>query len=344
MEPKVSIIILNWNGWKDTLECIESLYQTDYSNYDVIIVDNYSKDDSINKIKAYCEGKLDVNSQFFCYDEKSKPIKIFEYLQEELKFLTPNKEISHIPSNKKLTIIKNNANYGFAEGNNIGIRYVLKSFSSDYILLLNNDTVVDKKFLNELLKVAKNDEKIGFLGPKTYYYNYNGDKNVINFAGGKLNIKKGKASHLGLKEIDNNQHNEIKKVDYIEGSCLLIKRNVLEEIGLLDLNYFAYWEEIDLCIRGLKEGYISIYVPKSKIWHKVSQSVNNEIKTYYLNRNRIWFMKKYSNRNEYLFFRLYLFMYEFWRELCVYIIYFQDLKKTKCFLKSIKDGFKLKSG
>ena len=110
MEPKVSIIILNWNGWKDTIECLESVYQINYTNYDVVIIDNKSEDDSLEKIQAYCEGKLKVYSEFFDYKSNNKPIEIYGYFQEELKFLKPSQIVSHTPSNKKLTIIKNNKN------------------------------------------------------------------------------------------------------------------------------------------------------------------------------------------------------------------------------------------
>ena len=78
MFPRVSIIILNWNGWRDTIECLESLYRITYPNYDVIVVDNGSRDDSVQKIKEYCEGKIEVNSKFFKYDPSNKPTKVFE--------------------------------------------------------------------------------------------------------------------------------------------------------------------------------------------------------------------------------------------------------------------------
>ena len=81
--PKVSIIILNWNGWKDTVECLESLYQITYPNYDVIVVDNGSEDESIEKIKRYCKGEIKVESKFFDYLPTNKPIKIIEYTREE---------------------------------------------------------------------------------------------------------------------------------------------------------------------------------------------------------------------------------------------------------------------
>ena len=77
--PKVSVIILNWNGWTDTIECLESVYQINYSNYDIIVIDNNSKNESVERIKDYAEGKIKVNSTFFDYDSKNKPIKVTEF-------------------------------------------------------------------------------------------------------------------------------------------------------------------------------------------------------------------------------------------------------------------------
>ena len=90
--PRVAIIILNWNGWKDTLECLESVYQINYPEYDVVVVDNNSNDDSLEKIENYCAGKIKVESSFFEYQDKN-PVKIFEYTNNKL-------ENSKIPERK----------------------------------------------------------------------------------------------------------------------------------------------------------------------------------------------------------------------------------------------------
>ena len=116
MNPKVSIVILNWNGWEDTIECLESLYQITYPDYDVIVVDNGSEDESVEKIKEYAEGNIVVESKFFEYSSGNKPIKIIEYTREEAEAGGgKEEEIADLPSNRKLIIIKNEKNYGFAE-------------------------------------------------------------------------------------------------------------------------------------------------------------------------------------------------------------------------------------
>lgn len=292
MLSKVAIIILNWNGKKDTIECLESLKHITYPNYEILLVDNGSTDGSV------------------------------EYFRERYP---------------DIEIIENEKNMGYAEGNNVGIRRVMKN-GADYMLLLNNDTVVDPEFLGELVNVAENNLRIGFAGPKVYYYNYDQKKDIINFAGGKLDMWKGRTYHIGLNEVDSGQYDEIKEVDYVEGSCLLLRKEVIKEIGLLDPVYFAYWEENDLCMRGNKAGYISIFVPKAKIWHKIAASNINKNKIYYLTRNQFWFIKRYATWNQYLLFLLYFFFFQLWFTGGIIAVYHRDLKSLRYFLKAVSHG------
>jgi len=185
MFPIVSIIILNWNGWEDTLECLESLYQINYSNYEIMVIDNGSEDNSIEKIRKYCEGSLKVKSPFFEYSNVNKSLKLFEYDENDFIDLEIVKEYKNLRAPDKLILLKNRKNYGYAEGNNIGIEFTLKNIKSDYVLILNNDTVVEQNFLNEMIEIAESNEKVGCVGSKVYYYNYKGRKDVISFAGEK---------------------------------------------------------------------------------------------------------------------------------------------------------------
>lgn len=192
-----------------------------------------------------------------------------------------------------IRIIENGRNLGFSGGNNIGINYCLKQ-GADYVLLLNNDTTVENAFLSELVKAGELDEKNGLLESKICYYD---EPKRIWFAGGKINWLKTRGTHIGLNELDNGQYDNAREVDYLTGCCLLIKRSVFEKIGKLSEDYFLYYEDTDFCLRARKAGFKCIYVPKSKIYHKVSRSTKpgspNYI--YYHTRNGLMLAKRNGN-------------------------------------------------
>lgn len=288
--PKVSVIILNWNGWKDTIECLESLYQINYPNYDIVLVDNDSKDDSIQRIRDYCEGKIKPKSPFFNYNSKNKPIQIFEYTNEETgKDLQINKSDGYqdLSSDRKLILIKNNKNYGFAEGNNIGIRYSLKKLNSNYTLLLNNDTVVEKHFLTEMVETGENDNKIAVIGSKTYYYNFNGKDDVLWSVGGTVDLSRYPGYHdIVLKDNLPTIKNSKINVDWISGAVMLIKTDMLP-LNLLNSDFFFGCEDVDLCIEMRNKGFKMVTNLKAIVWHKAGASkskvkfrgISKEIKT-----------------------------------------------------------------
>lgn len=335
MNPNVTIIILNWNGWQDTIECLESLYQIDYPNYHVIVVDNASSDESLQKIKEYCDGKLEVKSGFFEYNHENKPFNVLKYTENELRSIK-NHELCPFD----LLIIKNSENHGFAGGNNIGIRFALDILISDYILLLNNDTVVDPNFLDELIEVAESNKSFGFVGPKTYYYD---KKKIIQTTGGcRIHLNRAEPFHVDLGEEDVGQYDKDINIDYVSGSCILCKREVIEQIGLMDEAHFMYWEEADWCFRGAKYGYKSIYAYKSKIWHKVGRSSQTPFKIYYHNRNRVYFIKKNANKFQKFIYMLYLFIIYFEFMAGVYLVYRRDTEKFMAFYRGIRDGLYLK--
>lgn len=344
--PRVSIIILNWNGWRDTIECLESLYRIDYPNYDVIVVDNGSHDDSIQKIKEYAKGKIEFNSKFFEYNPNNKPVKVFEVNENEAKQGKFNRPLyEKFDVDRRMILIKNKKNYGFTGGNNIGMKFALSVLNPDYVLLLNNDTVVEKDFLKELVKVAESDEKIGIVGPKIYYYDYNGKSNVIDFAGAYLILWRcGEKRHC-FRKVDKGQCDKILEVDKVEGSCMLIKSEITTNVGLFDEKFFAYWEEVDLCVRAKKEGYKLVYVPKAKIWHKIASSSGGVLSVFYvyhMTRNRFWFLIK--NFPQLLKMHLlYVVLWELWLKFGVFVVYHKKPKMFFVYLKGLLDGLSLKS-
>jgi GT2 family glycosyltransferase len=211
-------------------------------------------------------------------------------------------------------------------------------------LLLNNDTLVHAKFLSELVHVAERDSRIGFVGPKIYYYAWRGQRDVIAFAGGCINLWIGKARNIGEGEKDKGQYKDTKEVDYLQGSCLMVKREVIQRIGLLDSTLFAYWEEADWCVRGCHAGYASVFVPNAKIWHKVATSSGGVRSRYYLTRNLFWFMKKRATGKQYLSFLMYFFFVQFWISTGKIIGNRKSRGQFLCFLKGVRDGVSKRSG
>ena len=177
-------------------------------------------------------------------------------------------------------IIELKKNYGFAKGNNLGMPFT----KGKYIVLLNMDTVVDKNWLTELVKVAEQSNNIGIVGSKNYYYH---DKTEIFYAIGTCD-KYGNTGNIGNKKRDNVLFDTQMNCFFVCGAALMIKRELYEKINLFDPNYFAYFEDVDLCWRAIISGYDVVYVPKSFIYHKVGQVVKSFYrKRYLLERNKL---------------------------------------------------------
>lgn len=326
MEPKVSIILLNWNGWEDTIECLESLYQINYTNYNVILVDNNSNDDSLKRIKDYLNGDMPIRSEFYEYNASNKPIKLVE------------KGESPENGDKSLILLRNTENLGFAGGNNVGINHAMVLNHPDYVLLLNNDTVVDKNFLKQLVETGESNPKIGFVGAKTLFY----DRETIiqEAGGGKIDYGHAEVEEIGFNEVDDGSLDYYIEPDYIGGACILVKNRVIEQIGGLDESYFMYWEDVDFCTTGLEHGYKSAYQYLAVIWHKYGSSSENTFKMYYLNRNRLYFIRKHTNGMKYLKFITYFVPYILF-ESVYQLIRRRDSNMAKAYFYSLVDGFKL---
>ena len=166
--PKIYIIILNYNGWQDTIECVESVFHSSYSEYRIVIVDNASPNDSLAQIRCWAKGECrfeeEVRYPELVYPNVSKPLDV-TYCQEQETYENINLK------DQEIIVIKSNKNRGFASGNNIGMKLALAQKECDFIWLLNNDTVVEKNTLATMISKYKSvDEKIGVMGSTLYYY------------------------------------------------------------------------------------------------------------------------------------------------------------------------------
>ena len=294
MTPRVYIIILNWNGWKDTIECLESVFRNSYPNYKVVVVDNGSSDGSMEKIKAWAGGKEEdltsEDSHQLCNPPLNKPIPYVYYsLEEAEKGGNPELEKRVITNqqasiNYPLILIQSSSNLGFAAGNNLGIRYVLSKGHSDYIMLLNNDIIVRKDFLVKLLSFMEDHSTAGVAGPKIIDEKGEIDKNNLRRRLRLLDIIF--IMGIGKALLPNNRWQKRhrytdeynfkypKKIDIINGACVLFKTEVLNNIGLLDENTFLYLEEYILHENLRKTNWETWIIPESEIIHKGSKAIS----------------------------------------------------------------------
>ena len=267
--PKVYILVLNWNGWADTIECLESLLKLSYPDYQLIVVDNGSTDDSMAKISAWAaiRGLGD-----------------------------------------RLRIIETKQNLGYAGGNNAGLRYCLQQDDFGYVWVLNNDTVVDPRALTELVNRMREKPGAGLGGSMVLQYEER--MKIAAVGGGFYDKWFAQATHPGAGKLydPNNIERYLKyenKISYIEGASTLIARDFLRDVGLMNEEYFLFFEEIDWAARA-RGRYTLAIAPKSLVFHKGAASVKkkeaeegDKKKRYslvfdqYNTRNRLLFTLKY---------------------------------------------------
>lgn len=259
---KVAIVLVVWNNWKDTDECLLSLQKLVVTGLDIeiIVVDNGSTNHPARLSQKY------------------------PYIHS----------------------IEHPTNIGFSGGNNIGIKYAL-SHGAEYIWLLNNDTIVDKRACFSLVQ-ALEKYHTGIAGSKIYFApgfeyhkaRYKDDERgkVLWYAGGIIDWDNMYASHRGVDEVDNGQYEHSEETSFVTGCSMMISSDVVRKIGMLNESYFLYYEDVEFCLRARDSGFSLKYVPMSKVWHKNSGSSDGPggtTQAYYQTRNRYRIGMRYSS-------------------------------------------------
>ncbi len=177
---------------------------------------------------------------------------------------------------------RNSKNLGFAEGNNVGIRLA----RGKYIVLLNNDTVVDPRWLEELIKPVEADPAVGMCASKVLSY----DRPDVLEATGELLYRDGLNRARGHLEVDRGQYDLDVEILFPPGCGALYRKEVLDEVGPFDEDFFAYGEDADLGLRARLAGWRCIYAPRAVLYHKGSGSTGrySPFKAFYVERNRVW--------------------------------------------------------
>ncbi len=241
-KPLISVIILNYNSGKQLLSCVESVLASNYKNFEILIVDNNSIDNS----------HLECKKQF-----------------------------------SEIILIENKENFGYCEGNNIGI----KNSNGNFIVILNPDTIVDPNWLSELLKAQKIMGD-GIFQPKILTLE---ERNVIQSSGNMIQLF-GFGFSSGRNTLDQETCHDIKPINFASGACFLISKNKIMELELFDPFFFMYNDDMDLCWRAALIGLKSFLVPTSKIYHSKHSALKWSGKKYFLlERNRkICLLSNYS--------------------------------------------------
>lgn len=223
-DPKVYLIVLNWNDKEISKKCLSSIEKVSYSNYKVLIVDNNSQDGSVAFFKEY----------FPQYD-----------------------------------ILALDKNLKYAGGNNAAVDY-LKPEEEDFLVFINNDTIVSSDFLDHLVAPFLNDANCIITVPKILFAV---DINKIWYAGGLVNMWKGSIDHIGIRDFDGPKYSFMMDTDYATGCCFCIKNEDFRRLKYFDTTFEMYCEDVDLSIRAKKMNRRIVYNPKSIILHSVSQSL-----------------------------------------------------------------------
>ena len=248
---KIIVVVLNWNSYQMTAQCIRSLQATDGPDFQIFLVDNGSTDGSV------------------------------EMLPREFP---------------RIVVLPQENNLGFAAGCNVGMRHALAN-DAEYVLLLNNDTVVAPDFIREMLATIESDPHIGAVCPKIYFAD---EPKMIWYAGAEFSLWTGTAKHRGWKEIDRGQFDRDEEITQATGCAMLVRCSALRDVGLLDEQFWSYAEDLDWSVRFLREGHRLAFSPKATLWHccggtavKTMGAGSQAIRQFFSTRNMVFVARKH---------------------------------------------------
>ena len=239
----------------------------------------------------------------------------------------------HLP----LTLIRNAENRGFVRGSNQGMRHALAT-DTDYVFLLNNDTVLEPDALSLLVAAAERSGDVGMVGPKIYQH---GRGRVLDSAGTRTIPWLAQGFLIGHGEEDQGQYDHPGEMPYVTGTALLVKRAVLEEVGLMDEDYFCYFDDFDWGLKARKAGFRLLLEPGTVVHHKGSQTAGfgSPFYVYHMVRSRILFARKNVPLLLYLFaFLPYLFLYRYLRPAAI-LIFRRRWRHLGALHRGIREGF-----
>lgn len=275
----VYVVILNWNSAQDTIHCIKSVLNLNkIKDVTIVVCDNDSKKESYEEIKNFVLDQTNISNLIIAENE------------------IPN----YKNSNYKIVLIENEKNYGYAGGNNRGVRFALNQETMQYVWILNNDTEVAPDSLDYLIDKFESNKKYGVVGSKLVEFE---NRTKVQGIGGVINPKFCTTKEIGNElAIDENidELNYEKKVDYVIGASMMFNRLCLQQVGLMCEDYFLYYEEIDICNRIRQKNLDVGIAGKSIVYHKHGASTGkgkSDIADYYSVRNRLLIVERFYPEN-----------------------------------------------
>ncbi len=237
---------------------------------------------------------------------------------------------------RPITLIEARENLGFAEGNNIGIRYAMEHHA-DFLFLLNNDTTVAPDIIERFLEQFHSHPSAGILGAKIFLYD---KRDTLDHLGGMWNPKRGEFDYIGFRQNPDGFQTP-QELDYVCGAGLIIKRSVIEAVGVLEPRFFLIWEESDFCFRARRAGFKTLSCPTAKLWHKVSASFigGKPHSTYFWWRNRLLWIERNCSKKEKWSLYLRIIIPEILRMLKRALPFRQELLKNRAALCGVRDYF-----
>jgi GT2 family glycosyltransferase len=291
--PRLAVVIVNWNGWADTIECLESLLRQSMRPR-VIVIDNGSTDDSVARLEAWASGAEPWEPpagplRRLTAPPLGKPVRLAR--------ATPEEALARVPGAEEVMLIASPDNLGFSAGNNLGLRHALLDPRIAYCWCLNNDAVADPNAVKALVQRMDATHKVGMCGTQVRYYSRPGHWQALN--GHRFKLLTGQSRGIGL-DVPVTRPFDPKRVaqetDFVLGASLAVSRPFLETVGFMEESYFLYFEEMDWAVRN-RGRFATAFAHAAIVYHKEGGSIGSSTKKgarsslseYYLMRSRIRF-------------------------------------------------------
>jgi GT2 family glycosyltransferase len=294
LSERVYVVVLNWNGWQDTIECLQSLSFAVDDSVRIVVCDNASTDGSLEHIRSWAAGRqvwtvADPRYEFLL-EKPVRRLRVQEWHAGQPASSTGDANLILIPTG---------SNRGFAGGCNVGLRFVLERGDADFVWLLNNDSIVQADALEHLLQKMRQRPDVGICGSTLVYYF---EPDVVQCQGGyDFNSWTARVKPIaagGEREVSEAEVE--RKLKYVSGASSFVRMEFLEQVGLLNEQYFLYFEEIDWATRA-QGRFTCGYCAASRVYHKEGRSIGSHRSSgsrslsseRWLSRNRVVFMRTY---------------------------------------------------